>query len=671
MSTGFKCRNCGSNEIEEDNARGDRVCMNCGSVLEDSLIVSEVQFEEMGHGASAIGQFVSAESSGGATNYGYGKFQVGSGTESREVTIKKAKKDITLLCQQLQLTQHYADTALNFFKMALHRHLTRGRKSTHIYAACVYMTCRTEGTSHLLIDISDVQQICSYELGRTYLKLSHALCINIPSVDPCLYIMRFANRLQLGPKTHEVSMTALRIVQRMKKDCMHSGRRPTGLCGAALLIAARMHEFSRTIADVIGVVKIHESTLRKRLSEFAETPSGGLTLEEFMTVDLEREQDPPSFRAARIKDRELIQNMGVHELTELQKEIDAHLEKDIGKYTESMLRKVTKGKVTTASIQEKSDKFAQKSEKELELEESRQFIEASNAEAIKEFIANNTDADTELESKPHTAMANAMIEGLRPDIEAICRVTESDLEDVERAKQPMETELYIDDLNDEELDQYVLTAEEADTKLSMWKNLNAEFLREQKEREERMAKEREEGKPEKKKRKPRKKVIGPSSTAGEAIEKMLQEKKISSKINYDILKTLTEGMGCLTGDSEASAEEPKPKTVEELAQTPVIVEEGPISSKQSRGKPSYDMPGPSRKRVKLEAGLPVSQPEEQLEKKPEIALEADELDEDAEVDEADAEPEAEPEATLQDMLNQGAGDEDDEYGYGFDEEEEY
>lgn len=123
------------------------VCMNCGSVLEDSLIVSEVQFEEMGHGASAIGQFVSAESSGGATNYGYGKFQVGSGTESREVTIKKAKKDITLLCQQLQLTQHYADTALNFFKMALNRHLTRGRKSTHIYAACVYMTCRTEGTS--------------------------------------------------------------------------------------------------------------------------------------------------------------------------------------------------------------------------------------------------------------------------------------------------------------------------------------------------------------------------------------------------------------------------------------------------------------------------------------------------------------------------------------------
>ncbi|XP_036322934.1 transcription factor IIIB 90 kDa subunit-like [Rhagoletis pomonella] len=309
MSSGLKCRNCGSTDIEEDNARGDAVCTNCGSVLEDSLIVSEIQFEEVGRGAAAIGQFVSAESTGGATNYGYGKFQVGSGTESREVTIKKAKKEITHLCQQLQLTQHYIDTALNFFKMALARHLTRGRKSTHIYAACVYITCRTEGTSHLLIDISDVQQICSYELGRTYLKLSNALCINIPSVDPCLYIMRFANKLQFGAKTHEVSMTALRIVQRMKKDSLHSGRRPTGLCGAALLIAARMHEFSRTIMDIVGIVKIHESTVRKRLIEFADTPSSALTLDEFMSVDLEAEQDPPAFKAARKKDRDRIKDV--------------------------------------------------------------------------------------------------------------------------------------------------------------------------------------------------------------------------------------------------------------------------------------------------------------------------------------------------------------------------
>lgn len=34
----------------------------------------------------------------------------------------------------------------------------------------------------MLIDISDVLQICVYELGRTYLRFTQALCINIPSM---------------------------------------------------------------------------------------------------------------------------------------------------------------------------------------------------------------------------------------------------------------------------------------------------------------------------------------------------------------------------------------------------------------------------------------------------------------------------------------------------------
>jgi len=50
--------------------------------------------------------------------------------------------------------------------------------------------------------------------------------------DPCLYIQRFAHNLQFGDKTRKVEDTALRLVQRMKKDWIHWGRRPTGICGA-------------------------------------------------------------------------------------------------------------------------------------------------------------------------------------------------------------------------------------------------------------------------------------------------------------------------------------------------------------------------------------------------------------------------------------------------------
>ncbi|XP_039949694.1 transcription factor IIIB 90 kDa subunit [Bactrocera neohumeralis] len=645
MSSGLKCRNCGSTDIEEDNARGDAVCTNCGSVLEDSLIVSEIQFEEIGHGAAAIGQFVSAESNGGATNYGYGKFQVGSGTESREVTIKKAKKEITHLCQQLQLTQHYIDTALNFFKMALARHLTRGRKSTHIYAACVYITCRTEGTSHLLIDISDVQQICSYELGRTYLKLSNALCINIPSVDPCLYIMRFANKLQFGAKTHEVSMTALRIVQRMKKDSLHSGRRPTGLCGAALLIAARMHEFSRTILDIVGIVKIHESTVRKRLIEFADTPSSALTLDEFMSVDLEAEQDPPAFKAARKKDRDRIKDIGEHELSKLQKEIDTHLEKDLKRIQKNTIKRLTGGLGDIGT------------DTNFEEVESANFIEESNLEAIKECLADTPDVMGPQKTK------KIVLSGLKPDIESMCRPAPSELLEVEKAKEnDVMEDLDLEGLDDEEINNYILTHEEAEYKNNMWNALNAEYLKEMREKEERLAKEREEGKPEKKKRRPRRKPIGPSTSAGEAIEKMLQEKKISSKINYDILRTLTEGS--VTAASTTAAEVAANEALD-VKNVPII-ETGPIKQKNSRAKPAYTIGGPAAKVPKLEMGLPVAEEVATPTKQEPVVVENDDLDEfvdDADAD-GDAEVEPEPEreySSLKDMLNDG--EEDDYYGY--------
>lgn len=64
--------------------------------------------------------------------------------------------------------------------------------------------------------------------------LARACAEGVSAADPCLYIPRFAHLLEFGEKNHEVSMTALRLLQRMKRDWMHTGRRPSGLCGAGM-----------------------------------------------------------------------------------------------------------------------------------------------------------------------------------------------------------------------------------------------------------------------------------------------------------------------------------------------------------------------------------------------------------------------------------------------------
>ena len=50
----------------------------------------------------------------------------------------------------LRLNQHCIDSAFMFFKMALQLNLTRGRKSSIIDTACLYLVCRSEGTPRIL-----------------------------------------------------------------------------------------------------------------------------------------------------------------------------------------------------------------------------------------------------------------------------------------------------------------------------------------------------------------------------------------------------------------------------------------------------------------------------------------------------------------------------------------
>ena len=44
--------------------------------------------------------------------------------------------------------------------------------------------------------------------------------------------MRYVGKLEFGKKTIEVETTAIRLLARMKRDSIHSGRRPNGVIGA-------------------------------------------------------------------------------------------------------------------------------------------------------------------------------------------------------------------------------------------------------------------------------------------------------------------------------------------------------------------------------------------------------------------------------------------------------
>ena len=279
----------------------NRCCTQCGKILDDNVFSTDPTFSKTAGGATQVdGNFV--PESGVTANVGRGTRGgriFGLQVDSHEKTINKGKYEISQVADRLGIRprEDIANAAHRLYKLAVQRNFTRGRRTQQVAAACLYIICRQESRPYMLIDFSDVVQTNVYVLGAVFLQLCRLLrleqhpLISKP-IDPSLFIHRFADRLTLGRKMHAVANTALRLVASMKRDWMQTGRRPSGVCGAALWVAALLHGYERSKRDVVAVVHVGEATLRKRVTEFENTPSAMLSVEEFdvRAKDYEKEQ---------------------------------------------------------------------------------------------------------------------------------------------------------------------------------------------------------------------------------------------------------------------------------------------------------------------------------------------------------------------------------------------
>lgn len=129
----------------------------------------------------------------------------------------------------------------------------------------------------------------------------------MPMTDPAIYSLRFANRLDLGSDKHKVATDASRLVRRFQADWMSEGRRPAGVCGACLLVAARMNGYHRTPEEIAQIVKISPDTIKRRLLEFAKTDMANKTVQEWKNMsdaDLAApgEMQPPVVRQQQARE---------------------------------------------------------------------------------------------------------------------------------------------------------------------------------------------------------------------------------------------------------------------------------------------------------------------------------------------------------------------------------
>lgn len=270
--------------------------------------------------------YVSAAGGGGGGPGGrpaWASLAYNSGRTNQELCLAKGVTKISWIADRLQLSTQIQEAGRRMYQLALQMNFGAGRPTRLVASACLYVVCRRNRSPHLLIDFSDVLQSPVKVLGGCYMRLLRRLvggdpscpleiadsaAIEVPIVDPSIFIERFARKLNLGGAQRKVQNTAMRLIQFMHRDWICLGRRPNGLCGAALLIAAYYHGFKCSAQEIAEIVRIGEGTLRTRLKEMRETPLSLMSREEFEKADINALDDanrtlPPCMKRQKLQDR--------------------------------------------------------------------------------------------------------------------------------------------------------------------------------------------------------------------------------------------------------------------------------------------------------------------------------------------------------------------------------
>jgi transcription factor IIIB subunit 2 len=258
-------------------------------VHQESAIVSEITFGETAGGAAMVeGGFIGENqrhaNSMGGTMRGLG------GMQSRDQAEMLGRDQIEKLGGTLNIPEGVRSQALSWYKLAMNHNFIQGRRIRTVAAVALYMASRRQKSNTLmLMDLAEKIQVNVWALGDTYKSFLKKLGERDPAqlvgtkavqeIEPLM--LKYCRKLEFADASHKVANDACKILKRMKRDWMVQGRQPAGLCGACIILAARMNNFRRTVREVVYVVKVADSTINSRLYEYKQTPSSVLTINQF------------------------------------------------------------------------------------------------------------------------------------------------------------------------------------------------------------------------------------------------------------------------------------------------------------------------------------------------------------------------------------------------------
>lgn len=148
---------------------------------------------------------------------------------------------IDILKDKLGLPSSVIETTAYIYRKARQKGLVRGRETTIVITAAVYLACRQQGIPRTLKEICLISNVKKRAVSMEYRDMIFDLDLKIPIVDPLKCIARIANQINLNQK---IEHDAITVMNAATKSTISAGKNLMGLAATILYLSCLVNGYN-------------------------------------------------------------------------------------------------------------------------------------------------------------------------------------------------------------------------------------------------------------------------------------------------------------------------------------------------------------------------------------------------------------------------------------------
>jgi transcription initiation factor TFIIB len=290
----YRCPQCGSKYLIEDERSGEIFCQTCGYVLEETIDLGPEWRDFKGEesrsrvgppktgmyehlGLSTIispdlkdveGRSLSNEAKEHLSELRKLNYR-SQANISEKRNLEQALNFLKIYADKLNLPDYVIEGAMQIYKEMLKKNLTKGRAIRSLIAAAAYAACRISNTPRDLREFEKAYPIVKKkDVARDYRLLMRYLNLKVQSPDPAIYINKIASKLSLN---QNIIQAALKMLNKAEEIGATKGKDPVGIAAAVLYLTCKEKKMDVAQKDVAQASGITLVTLRNRSNDLGET----------------------------------------------------------------------------------------------------------------------------------------------------------------------------------------------------------------------------------------------------------------------------------------------------------------------------------------------------------------------------------------------------------------